>query len=71
MTNIIYFDKNRNPYHPYTMPMKKLQHIRVTTFREPLRTYERDMKGIEEQSIRSNRNYSAILATPSVAEIAE
>jgi hypothetical protein len=53
------------------MPMKKLQHIRVTAFREPLRTYERDTKDIEEQSIRSNRNYSAILATPSVAEIAE
>jgi hypothetical protein len=55
------------------MPMKKLQHIRVTAFREPLRTYERDTKGIEEQSIpfRSNRNYSVILATPSVAEIAE
>ena len=53
------------------MPMKKLQHIRVTAFREPLRTYERDPKGIEEKSIRSNRNYSAILATPSVAEIAE
>ena len=53
------------------MPMKKLQHIRVTAFREPLRTYERDTKGIEEQSIRSNRNYSAILAMPSVAEIAE
>jgi hypothetical protein len=53
------------------MPMKKLQHIRVTTFREPLRTYERDTKGIEEQSIQYNRNYSAILATPSVAEIAE
>ena len=51
--------------------MKKLQHIRVTDFREPLRTYERDMKGIEEQSIRSNRNYSAILAMPSVAEIVE
>ena len=53
------------------MPMKKLQHIRVTVFREPLRTYERDTKGIEEQSIRSNRIYSAILTTPSVAEIAE
>jgi hypothetical protein len=53
------------------MPMKKLQHIRVTAFREPLRTYERDLKGIEEQNIRSNRNYSTILATPSVAEIAE
>ena len=53
------------------MSMKKLQHIRVTTFREPLRTYERDTKGIEEQSIRSNRNYSAILATPCVVEIAE
>jgi hypothetical protein len=47
------------------MPMKKLQHIRVIAFRELLRTYERDTKGIEEQSIRSNRNYSAILATPS------
>jgi hypothetical protein len=53
------------------MLMKKLQHIRVTVFREPLRTYERDTKGIEEQNIRSNRIYSAILATPSVAEIAE
>ena len=53
------------------MPMKKLQHIRVTVFREPLRTYEKDTKGIEEQSIRSIRNYSAILATHSVAEIAE
>jgi hypothetical protein len=53
------------------MPMKKLQHIRVTSFREPLRTYERDTKGIEEQSIRSNRNYSGILVTPSVAEIDE
>ena len=53
------------------MPMKKLQHIRVTAFREPLRTYERDPKGIEEQNIRSNRNYSTILATPSVVEIAE
>jgi len=53
------------------MPMKKLQHIRVTAFRELLRTYERDTKGIEEQSIWSNRNYSAILVTPSVAEIAE
>jgi hypothetical protein len=53
------------------MPMKKLQHIRVTAFREPLITYERDTTGIEEQSIWSNRNYSAILATPSVAEIAE
>ena len=42
--------------------MKKLQHIQVTAFQEPLRTYERDTKGIEEQSIRSNRNYSAILA---------
>ena len=48
------------------MPMKKFQHIRVAAFREPLRTYERDTK-----SIRSNRNYSAILATPSVAEITE
>jgi hypothetical protein len=53
------------------MPLKRIQHIRVTTFLEPLRTYERDTKGIEEQSIRSNRNYSAILATPSAAEIAE
>ena len=53
------------------MHMKKLQYIRVTAFREPLRTYERDTKGIVEQSIRSNRNYSAILATSSVAEIAE
>jgi hypothetical protein len=53
------------------MPMKKLQHIRVTSFRETMRTYERDTKGIEEQSIRSNRSHSAILATPSVAEIAE
>jgi hypothetical protein len=53
------------------MPMNKFQHILVIVFREPLRTYERDTKGIEEQSIRSNRNYSAILATPSVAEIAE
>ena len=53
------------------MPMKKLQHIRVTAFREPLRIYERDTKGIEEKSIRSNLIYSAILATPSVAEIAE
>ena len=51
------------------MPMKKLQHIRVTAFREPLRTYERDTKGIEEQSIRSNRNYSAILATPNVVTV--
>ena len=53
------------------MPMKKLQHIRVTAFREPLRTYERDPKGIEEQNIRSNRNYSTIFATPSVGKIAE
>ena len=53
------------------MPMKKLQHIRVTAFQEPMRTYERDMKGIEEQSNQSNRNYSAILATPNVAEIVE
>ena len=53
------------------MPMKKLQHIRVTSFREPLRTYERDTKGIEEQSMRSNLNYSGILVTPSVAEIDE
>jgi hypothetical protein len=30
------------------MPMKKFQHIRVTAFREPLRTYERDTEGIEE-----------------------
>ena len=51
--------------------MKKFQQIRVTAFREPLRTYEKDTKGIKEQSIRSNRNYSTILATPSVAEIAE
>jgi hypothetical protein len=28
-------------------------------------------KSIEEQSIRSNHNYSAILATPSVAETGE
>jgi hypothetical protein len=40
-------------------------------FRELLRTYERDTRGIEEQSIWSKRNYSAILATHSVAEIAE
>jgi hypothetical protein len=53
------------------MPMNKLQYIRVTAFWEPLRIYERDTKGIEEQSIRSNRNYSAILTTSSVAEIAE
>jgi hypothetical protein len=53
------------------MPMKQLQHIRVTAFREPKRTYERDTKCIEEQSIRSNRNYSAILATPSLVAIAE
>jgi hypothetical protein len=53
------------------MPMKNLQRFRVSAFREPLKTYERDTKGIEEQSIRSNRNYSAILATPNVAEIAE
>jgi hypothetical protein len=32
----------------HTMPMKTFQHIRVTAFREPLRTYERDTKGIEE-----------------------
>jgi hypothetical protein len=32
-------------------------------FREPLRTYEKDTRGIEEQSIWSKRNYSAILAT--------
>jgi hypothetical protein len=38
------------PYHPYTMPMIKLQHIRVTAFREPLRIYERDTKGIEKAS---------------------
>ena len=43
--------------------MKKFQHIRVTAFREPLRTYERDTKGIEE--------HPDILAMPSVAEIAE
>ena len=53
------------------MPMKKLQHIRVTAFRELLRTYERDTKGIEEPSIWPNSNYSTILVTPSVAEIAE
>jgi hypothetical protein len=53
------------------MPMKKLQHIWVTAFRESLRTYERDTKSIEEQSIRSNRKYAAILATPSVAKITE
>jgi hypothetical protein len=53
MTNTIYFDWNRNPYHPYTMPMKKFQHIRVTAFREPLRTYERDTKGIEEHPVQS------------------
>jgi hypothetical protein len=51
------------------MPMKKFQHIRATAFREPLRTYERDMR--VSKSFRSNRNYWAILATPSVAEIAE
>ena len=51
------------------MPIKKLQHIRVTAFREPFRTCERDTNGTEEH--RSNRNYSAILSTPSVAEIAE
>ena len=38
---------------PYTMPMKKFQHIRVTAFREPLRTYERDTNGIEEHPVES------------------
>jgi hypothetical protein len=33
--------------------MKKLQHIRVTAFREPLKTYERDTKGIEEHLVQS------------------
>jgi hypothetical protein len=33
--------------------MKKLQHIRVTTFREPLRTYERDTEGNEERPVQS------------------
>jgi hypothetical protein len=32
MTNTIYFDENRNLYHPYTMPMKKLQHIGLPLF---------------------------------------
>jgi hypothetical protein len=41
--------------------MKKLQHIQVTAFREPLRTYGRDTKGTEEYPVPS----------PSVAEIAE
>ena len=52
------------------MPMKKFQHIRVTAFREPLRTYERETRKVSK-SIWSNRNYSAILVTPSVADIAE
>ena len=58
-----YATVSTHPGYPYTMPMKKFQHIRVTAFREPLRTYERDTKGIEE--------HPAILAMPSVAEIAE
>jgi len=37
-----------HPGYPYTMPMKKLQHIRVAAFRDPSRIYERDTKGIEE-----------------------
>jgi hypothetical protein len=65
------------------MPMKKFQHIRVTAFREPLRTYERDMKGIEEHPIQStgtawkvreigiNRDYSAIATKLGVARMAE
>ena len=35
------------------MPMKKFQHIQVTAFQEPLRTYERDTKGIEEHLVQS------------------
>ena len=35
------------------MPIKKCQHIRVIAFREPLRTYERDMKGIEKHPVQS------------------
>jgi hypothetical protein len=48
------------------MPMKKFQHIRVTAFWELTKETQKVSK-----SIRSNRNYSAILTTPSVAEIAE
>jgi hypothetical protein len=46
--------------------MKKFQHIRVTAFQELTKEIRKVSK-----SIRFNRNYSAILATPSVAEIAE
>jgi hypothetical protein len=52
MTNTIYFDWNRNPYHPH-YAYEKFQHIRVTAFRESLRTYERDTKGIEEHPVQS------------------
>ena len=51
------------------MPMKKFQHTQVTAFREPLELTKETRK--VSKSIRSNRSYSAILATPSVAEVAE
>ena len=35
------------------MPMNTFQHIRVTAFQEPLRTCERDTKGIEEHPVQS------------------
>jgi hypothetical protein len=47
MTNTIYFDQNRNPYHPYTLPMKKFQHIRVIHTTMPMKKLQhiRDIPG--------------------------
>jgi hypothetical protein len=51
------------------MPMKKFQHIRLPLSENPWELTKETQK--VSKSIRSNRNYSAILATTSVLEIAE
>ena len=71
---------NNDEYNLLWLKQKSLSSIclwksfntsRLLLFENPWELTKETRKGIEEQSIRSNRNYSAILAMPSVAEMAE
>jgi hypothetical protein len=61
MTNTIYFDENKNPYHPYTMSEKASTH--------PGYRFSRTLENLRKRHERYRRAEQSIAARPLLLRI--